>query len=112
MDSKRPEYDIERATCLAYYLTHYRQTDAFTTRDLTAINTEARGRAFSNLSMAATNAIGAGYLAAVGRGKRRITDRGEALVDALPDREKVTEVLKTKRIRKKRARRKATKSAK
>ncbi len=112
MDSKKPDYDIERATCLAYYLTHYRRMAAFTTRDLSAINTDARGRAFSNLSMAATNAVGAGYLAPAGRGKRRITDRGEAVVEALPDREKVAEALKAKRIRKKRGRRKTAKSGK
>src|SRR5437016_2672472 len=32
---KRPVTDVERVTCLAYYLTHYRGLPVFKTRDIT-----------------------------------------------------------------------------
>jgi hypothetical protein len=113
MDAKQPDSDIERVICLAYFLTHHRQVSAFKTKELSALNTEARGRAFSNISMASTNAVRQNnFLAPAGQGKKRITDRGEAVVEALPDREKVKAALSTRKVRRKRARRKAGKSSK
>src|SRR5262249_15613990 len=85
MATKRPQSDVQRITCLAYYLTHYRDTPAFKTRDLTALNTEAAQSSFSNSAYAVVNAVNQQYLSAAGGGNKQITVRGEALVDALPD---------------------------
>jgi hypothetical protein len=94
MSAKRPTTDVERIACLAYYLTHVKNTAEFKTLDLTTLNTEAAGRKFGNASQAANNALNQnGFLAPAGKGKRQITTRAEAVVEALPDREKVTAAL-------------------
>src|SRR5436309_11534705 len=38
---KHPMTDVERVTCLAYYLAHYRDTPHFKTVDISTLNTEA-----------------------------------------------------------------------
>lgn len=111
MEQKQPKTDAERITCLAYYLTHHRNLRAFAPKDLTRLNDDAHGDTFSNPSMACINAERQNrFLASAGRGKKRITTRGEALVKALPDREVVKTSLSTRPVRK-RKRRKAAKSA-
>ena len=75
------------------------------------LNHEARGRAFSNIAVAVNNARQAGYLAPAGQGRKRITDRGEALVEALPDPERVKEVLNAHPIRRRTSRRRTGKRA-
>src|ERR1700733_12980442 len=40
MAKKRPSSEIERITCLAFYLTKHRNVSAFKTKDLTKLNTE------------------------------------------------------------------------
>jgi hypothetical protein len=85
---KAPTTDVERMAVLAYYLTHARGEDYFTTKQLNDLNTEAAGQRFSNAAYAASNAVKkSGYLAAAPGGKRQVTARGEALVNALPDRD-------------------------
>jgi hypothetical protein len=96
---KDPKTDLERMTCLAYYLTHYRSTPKFKTRELAALNTDAAWPNFSNPGVAVANATASKYLSPAGGGKKQITVQGERLVDALPDREKVKN-LPTKRRRK------------
>lgn len=90
---KRPATDIERIVCLAYYLTNSRDTPAFKTKVLTDLNREAAQPKLSNPSATARNANNDGYLAAAGGGQKQITVRGDALVEALPDREKVKAAL-------------------
>ena len=91
---KRPQLDVERVTCLAYYLTRFRNTPAFKTKDLSALNDEAHGQPFSNISMACSNAMyQSQYLARGGKGTRRITTRGKALVETLPDRDRLRETM-------------------
>lgn len=89
MAQKKPLSEIERLTCLAYYLTTYRDMPAFKTRDLSKLNTEAAQPAFSNATAFARNADAAGYFAKAGGGSKQITSLGEAVVVALPDRAKV-----------------------
>jgi hypothetical protein len=108
---KRPELDVERVTCLAYYLTTFRNTPAFKTKDLSALNDDAHGQPFSNISMACSNAMYQNqYLARHGKGTRRITTRGKALVETLPDRDRLKEVLSQQPGARRRRRRRARKA--
>lgn len=84
---KQPKTDVERIACLAFYLTHYRDTPHFKTLDLAKLNTEAAQPKFSNTAYAATNAGKMGYLAPAPKGHRQISAAGEQFVQALPDRE-------------------------
>jgi hypothetical protein len=94
MAAKRPTTDVERVTCLAYYLTHARDTPHFKTKDLTDLNREAAGVKISNPSQATANAKDRNsYLAEAGGGRRQITPLGEAVVVAMPDREAVARVI-------------------
>lgn len=93
MAQKRPATDIERVTCLAWFLANERNTTSFKTKDLIELNREAAQFQLSNASATARNAVTDGFLAPSGGGKKQITARGEALVAALPDREKVKSAL-------------------
>ena len=84
---KQPKTDVERIACLAYYLTHFRETPYFKTLDLAKLNTEAAQPKFSNAGYASTNALNMGYLATATKGQRQISAAGEQFVQALPDRE-------------------------
>ena len=107
LKGKQPGKEIERVACLAYFLVHHRSVDSFKAKELQKLNTEARGPAFSNLRVHLNNATKAGYLTTVGGGKKGITSRGEALVEALPNREAVTKALSDHPTRARRRRRKA-----
>ena len=107
---KAPTTDLERFICLAYFLMHGMSTPSFTTRDITKLNADAHGTDFSNAAATAMNAVKQSrLLSRAGSGKKRITTRGEALVEALPDRARMKEVLASapRRNNKKRAPRKA-----
>ena len=93
MAQKKPKTDAERVTCLAYFLTRQRDTAQFKTKALTDLNKEAAGATFSNAAVAVSNATRDHYLAPAGGGMKQITVRGEAVVDALPDRERVKAAL-------------------
>lgn len=93
MTLKRPQNGMERVTCLAFYLTNYRDTKQFKTIDLTKLNTEASQPKLSNPAYFARDAADTQYLSLAGGGKKQITARGEALVDALPDRTAVDAAL-------------------
>lgn len=84
---KQPRTDVERITCLAYYLTYFRETPFFKTLDLAKLNTEAAHPKFSNATYATNNAVNTGYLAPATNGQRQISAAGELFVQTLPDRE-------------------------
>jgi hypothetical protein len=66
------------------------------------LNTEAAQPKMSNASVAARNAVQNQYLSLAGGGRKQITARGEAVVKALPDRDKVKSALEGHRVRKRR----------
>jgi hypothetical protein len=111
--AKAPNTDVERMTCLAYYLTKFRKVQSFKTADLTALNTEAAGHRFSNAAATARNAVNQnGYFAQAGGGSRQITALGEKVAEALPDREAVADVISKTPKRRRRSGSRSAKSAK
>ncbi|MFL5612183.1 MAG: hypothetical protein ACJ796_00795 [Gemmatimonadaceae bacterium] len=94
MAQKKPVSMMERIACLAFYLTHYRGTDRFKPADLDAVNVEAKQPRIGNPRASVDNAIyKMQFLAVAPNGEKSLTTRGEAVVAALPDREKVEAVL-------------------
>jgi hypothetical protein len=99
MFQKQPRTDIERIACLAYYLSHYRDTPHFKTIDLSKLNTDAAQIKFSNTAFAVVNATNASLLVPAGKGRKQLSALGERYVDALPDRDAAKEVLASVRTR-------------
>jgi hypothetical protein len=95
MHEKDPKTDVERVTCLAFYLTNYRDTAHFKTTDISNLNTEAAQIKLSNPSASIENASRAGLLTPAGGGSKQISVYGDKVVLALPDRDKVREILKS-----------------
>jgi hypothetical protein len=93
MAAKRPGTDVERVTCLAFYLTHTLGTPTFQTRDISKLNADAHQPKLANPTVATNNASRQRYLTPAGGGKKRITTLGEEVVRALPDRAAVNQVL-------------------
>ncbi|MEU6823376.1 hypothetical protein ABZ921_22305 [Streptomyces atriruber] len=92
---KRPDSNVERVACLAYYLGRYRSTPHFKTPDIVDLNTEAAGPKFGNPSRDVDNADrGSGFLVTAGKSAKQLSVRGEALVEALPDRDAVKGALR------------------
>ncbi|VVE69790.1 hypothetical protein PPN31119_03407 [Pandoraea pnomenusa] len=87
LKDKQPRTDVERVTCLAYYLTHYRDTPYFKTIDISGLNTEAAQPKFSSASVAVDNAAKSGYLVAAQKGSKQLSSLGEVFVQQLPDRD-------------------------
>ena len=63
---KDPKTDLEKVTCLAYYLTHNRGVGQFKTKLFTKLNTEAAQPNFSNPAVAVANAAAVKYLSPAG----------------------------------------------
>ena len=106
---KRPSTDYERVVCLAYYLAHSHNTPTFKTSDIRKLSTDAALH-FSNIPQAVMHATATyHYLAKAGGGNKQITILGEAVVEALPDREKVKAAIAEHKSKPRRKRRKRTK---
>ena len=82
---KQPNTDVEKVACLAFYLTHYRNTKHFKTLDISKLNTEAAQRKFANPASTVNNAMQKGFLAPVSGGMKQLAAEGERFVDELPD---------------------------
>jgi hypothetical protein len=94
LKEKRPITDVQRIACLAFYLTHGKNTPHFKTRDLTMLNTEAAGDKIGNATQAVKNATNQNhFISPAGRGNKQITPLGEDVVNVLPDQEKVKAVI-------------------
>ncbi len=85
MLQKRPNTDVERVACLAYYLAHYRDTRHFKTTDISKLNTEAAQIKLSTASNTISNGVKTGYFTAAGKGMKQLSAQGEKYVEALPD---------------------------
>lgn len=83
---KKAQTDVERIACLAYYLTHYRDSAGFKTLDLSKLNAEAAQLKLSNAAQAVDNATKSGFLISHVKGQKRLSALGEIYVQALPDR--------------------------
>jgi hypothetical protein len=108
MAQKKPGNNYERVACLAYYLTNYRDTSHFKTADINKLNTDSAHH-FTNAALFVEHATNTyHYLSAAGGGKKQITVLGEAVVEALPDRDSVkTAIAEYKPARRRGVKRKA-----
>lgn len=95
MKIKKPDSDVLRVACLAYYLTYARKQATFKSEEIANLNTEAAYQNFGNHLKSVNNAtIRSHFLAPAGEGKKQITAHGEDVVNALPDPEMVAEIVK------------------
>lgn len=99
---KAPRTLVERVACLAYFLTHYRDTPHFKTFDISQLNTEAAQTKFSNTAQSVADATRAGLLAAAGKGNKQLSAIGEEYVKALPDQDAARAALKRLKPKKQR----------
>src|SRR2546426_607266 len=91
---KKPASKYELVACLAYYLEKVEAKTELATTDITKANTDARVSKMTNPALFVKHATHTyGYLSALGGRKFAISPRGEALVEALPDRDKVKAAL-------------------
>jgi hypothetical protein len=99
---KKPIGHYERIACIAFYLEKNKGLEGCKTIDITNANSEARQPKIPNPALYVNHTANTyGYLISIGKGKKGISARGEALVEALPDREKVEAALKDHPIKKK-----------
>jgi len=91
---KKPVGFYERIACLGYYLEKVMGMEGFKTFDITQANKDARLHPMSNPTFFVNDASAKyGFLTPIGSGKKGISAKGEAVVEALPDREKVQQIL-------------------
>jgi hypothetical protein len=94
MTQKRPLSNYERVASLAYYLEKFKEMADVGAKDIVEANTEARLPKMSNPAVFIKHATHTyGYLNSIGQRRLALSSRGEAVVEALPDRSKVEEVL-------------------
>lgn len=99
---KQPKTDVERVTCLAFYLTNYRDTPHFKTIDISKLNIEAAQPKLSNTAVAMDNATRSHYLVPASKGNRQLSAAGEQFVQLLPDREAAKAAMDSNRPRRRR----------
>lgn len=104
---KQPQTDIERITCLAFYLAHFRDMPYFKTIDISKLNTEAAQIKLSNVAQAMINASTRGFITSATKGAKQMSVFGEEYVSSLPNRDAAKIVMQ-----KRRRPRKKTKKAK
>jgi hypothetical protein len=94
MSLKRPLNNYERVACLAYYLEKFKDIPDVGSKEIVEANTEARLPKMSNPAVFIKHATHTyGYLNSIGQRRLVVSSRGEAVVEALPERAKVDEVL-------------------
>lgn len=99
---KRPENFYERVACLVYHLEKFGGKTEVGTKDIIQANSDARMSRLTNAAVFISHATHTyGYLTSLGKRKFALSARGEAVVDALPDRGKVEEAHEEHRFGKK-----------
>jgi hypothetical protein len=94
LTQKRPDSFYERVACLVYFLEKFAGQAEVGTKDITKANSDARLSKLTNPAVFVKHATHTyGYLTPLGKRKFAISARGEAIVEALPDRTKVEEAL-------------------
>jgi hypothetical protein len=92
---KSPDSDVLRVACLAYYLTYARNQPHFKSEEIAKLNTEAAYQNFGNHLKSVNNAMTRSYfLAPAGNGRKQITAHGEDVVNALPYKKAIAELIK------------------
>jgi hypothetical protein len=92
LEHKNPASFYERVACLAYHLEKFQEKAEVENKDIVEANTQARMSRLSNAAVFIKHATHTyGYLTSLGKRKYAISRRGEAVVEALPDRAKVEE---------------------
>jgi len=90
---KNPENFYERVACLVFWLEKFDSRTEVGTKDITQANSDARLSKLTNPAVFVKHAIHTyGYLTSLGKRKFALSARGEAVVEALPDRTKIAEV--------------------
>lgn len=88
--AKRPTTEYERIACLGFFLANMSDQPTFATKEIVALNTTAAQRPFSNPSQSINDTTRKyHYLSDAGGRTKQITTLGEAVVNALPEREAV-----------------------
>jgi hypothetical protein len=90
---KAPNSLVERFVVLGSYLTKYRQQADFKTEEIQALNDEADQPKFDAAVQAGKDAVKLQFVVGTMEGRRKLTSRGKALVEALPNRDAVKGVL-------------------
>jgi len=96
---KSPKTSTERVVCLAYYLTHYKDTPYFKTFDISKVNTEAAQQKFANAAWAVKDAARMNLLVPAPKGKKQLSAIGEQFVQQLPDRESARLLLQNSKFK-------------
>lgn len=100
--SKKPVGFYERIACLVYYLENVQGMSGVKTLEITQANTEAKQTKIPSSSVYVANATKVyGFLISVGGGKKGLSARGEAVVNALPNRDAVKTALEENPLKKK-----------
>jgi hypothetical protein len=87
---KKPKTQYERIACLGFFLRNARKITEFGADEIKDINKEAAQLPISNLPQIINDTTRKyGFLSPAGEGKKQMTVLGDAIVEALPDREAV-----------------------
>jgi hypothetical protein len=110
--AKKPASDVERVACLGYYLLKTTAQPGFTSKDLAAAHTDSGGSKI-NMPRALDNATRQSkFLSNRSRSEKQLTTLGEDVAEALPDRDRVNQIMADAKGARKGKRAKAKKTKK
>lgn len=114
VSAKRPADQYQRVAALAYYLKHYRETNQFKNKDITSANLEAAQSRIGNMADVISKAETRYHFLTKGmdEGTRQLTTLGAEIVEALPSQEKVKEIIKSSKARRRKKPKKKSKQTK
>ncbi|WP_462252724.1 hypothetical protein [Ferruginibacter sp.] len=109
---KKPHDNAEKIACIVYFLEKVQGLDGVKNMDIIQGNKDGRQPSFSNASVFINHAISRQhFLTSIGGSKKALSAKGEAIVNALPEREAVSKALAEHASKKKTAK-KSTKKKK